>query len=143
MPPPLTERPVPIWVQDHAEGTPEAPKPDAEAAVIFQRGAVTVPEKITQILAPLVAFLKVSPNERLRLTAYASGTADQPVEARRLSLQRALAVRAVLMNEGIRSGRIDVHAMGTDFPNTAPEQVPDKVDMIVDSVARAKERDQE
>ena len=49
---------------------------------------------------------------RITVNAYAGGDPSDPSRARRTSLSRALAVRAALMEAGIRSTRIDVRALG-------------------------------
>ena len=54
-----------------------------------------------------------STDQPINLLAYAAGTADDPSTPRRLSLARALAARAVLINEGIPSTRIYVRALGS------------------------------
>ena len=48
----------------------------------------------------------------VQVTAFAAGTPEDPSTPRRLSLARALAARAVLINEGIASTRIYVRALG-------------------------------
>jgi hypothetical protein len=63
---------------------------------------------------------------RLELLAYAAGTEDQANRARRLSLSRALAVRAFLINEGVRSTRMDVRALG----NNVDGEPADRVDIL-------------
>ena len=65
---------------------------------------------------------------RVQVIAHAIGNADQAMEARRISLARAVAVRAYLIDKGIRSLRIDVRALGNradDGPAT------DQVDLMV------------
>jgi outer membrane protein OmpA-like peptidoglycan-associated protein len=65
---------------------------------------------------------------RVQLVAHATGTADQAMEARRLSLARAVAVRAYLIEKGVRSLRMDVRALGNradDGPAT------DQVDLLL------------
>jgi outer membrane protein OmpA-like peptidoglycan-associated protein len=57
---------------------------------------------------------KAQPGAAINIAASAAGTADDPSTPRRMSLERALAARAVLINEGIPSTRIYVHANGTD-----------------------------
>lgn len=52
-------------------------------------------------------------NQAINVAAYAAGSADDPSTPRRLSLARALAARAVLINEGIPSTRIYVRALGS------------------------------
>ncbi len=64
---------------------------------------------------------------RLQLLAYAGGAAQTPSQARRLSLSRALAVRARLIEKGIRSTRIDVRALG----NKSEGGPPNRVDIII------------
>ena len=62
------------------------------------------------------------------ITAYAAGNADDPSTPRRLSLSRALAVRSVLIAEGIPSTRIYVKALGASAPaGNAPS---DRVDVL-------------
>jgi outer membrane protein OmpA-like peptidoglycan-associated protein len=59
--------------------------------------------------------------------AYASGDPDDPSAARRLSLARAIAVRAVLMADGVPSSRIYLRALGSE-PGQGPA---DRVDLSV------------
>ncbi len=54
-----------------------------------------------------------STEQAINVLAYAAGSADDPSTPRRLSLARALAARAVLINEGIPSTRIYVRALGS------------------------------
>jgi len=60
---------------------------------------------------------------RLQLKAYAGGTGDTLSSARRLSLSRALSVRSFLIEQGIRSTRIDVRALGRAEGSGPPERV--------------------
>ncbi|HET8995794.1 MAG TPA: OmpA family protein [Acetobacteraceae bacterium] len=48
------------------------------------------------------------------VAAYATGVADDPSVARRLSLSRALAVRTALLAAGVSASRIEVRAMGSN-----------------------------
>jgi hypothetical protein len=65
---------------------------------------------------------------RLQLISHATGGADDAMEARRVSLARAVAVRAYLIDKGVRSLRIDVRALG----NRADKgPVADQVDLVV------------
>lgn len=52
------------------------------------------------------------PNARIELQAFGGGKGDKGSEARRLSLKRALAIRQVLIDDGVAPDRIDVRAMG-------------------------------
>ena len=64
---------------------------------------------------------------RIQLLAYAGQAADSASQARRLSLWRALAARSKLIEQGIRSTRIDVRALG----NKSAGGPADRVDIIV------------
>jgi outer membrane protein OmpA-like peptidoglycan-associated protein len=68
------------------------------------------------------------------VTAYAAGTPDDPSSTRRLSLSRALAVRGILIAEGIPSVRIYVKALGAASPSIA-EGPADRVDVAVSAAA--------
>ncbi len=70
---------------------------------------------------------KVAATEaRLQLKAYAEGSGNDTSKARRLSLSRALAVRSFLIENGLRSTRIDVRALGI----ARDGGVPDRVDIV-------------
>ncbi|HEX3675139.1 MAG TPA: OmpA family protein [Rhizomicrobium sp.] len=64
---------------------------------------------------------------RILLEAFGGAPGDKGSDARRLSLKRALAIRQVLIDNGVPSGRIDVRAMGgvDDHGNA------DRVDVLV------------
>ena len=71
---------------------------------------------------------KVASTEaRLQLKAYAEGIGNDTSKARRLSLSRALAVRSFLIENGLRSTRIDVRALGL----ARDGDVPDRVDIVL------------
>ncbi len=63
----------------------------------------------------------------VNIYAYAAGTPDDPSTARRLALGRALAARAVLINEGVASTRIYPRSM----PPTGSEPASDRVDVLL------------
>lgn len=69
---------------------------------------------------------KGQPTATYTVSSLASGAADDSSAARRLSLTRGLAVRSLLITEGIASTRIFVRALGlaTDTP-------ADRVDIVV------------
>jgi outer membrane protein OmpA-like peptidoglycan-associated protein len=67
---------------------------------------------------------KIAPTDsRLQLKAYAEGSGNDTSKARRLSLSRALAVRSFLIENGLRSTRIDVRALGIAHDGGAPDRV--------------------
>jgi len=67
------------------------------------------------------------PNARIELQAFGGAKGDKGSEARRLSLKRALAIRQVLIDDGVSPDRIDVRAMG-GVDDTGPA---DRVDVFV------------
>lgn len=69
---------------------------------------------------------QVVPATDFTVTAFAKALPDDPSAARRLSLSRALAVRSVLINEGVTSMHIYVKALGAPPPEDMPA---DRVDI--------------
>lgn len=63
----------------------------------------------------------------VRVIAYAKGTEDEASVARRVSLSRALAVRAFLISKGVNQLKINVQALGHKVPSGAP----DRADVMV------------
>jgi len=68
-----------------------------------------------------------SPGARVELQAFGGAKGDKGSDARRLSLKRALAIRQVLIEDGVSADRIDVRAMG-GVDDTGPA---DRVDVYV------------
>ena len=64
-------------------------------------------------LVTLANALREKKDLRLQLLAYAGGQDLSTSKARRMSLSRALAVRAFLIDKGVRSTQIDVRALGS------------------------------
>ncbi len=64
------------------------------------------------------------------ITALAAGTAEDPSAARRVSLSRGLALRSLLITEGIPSTRIYVHALG-NTPESIGHDPADRADIVV------------
>lgn len=64
---------------------------------------------------------------RIQLEAFGGPPGDKSSDARRISLRRALAIRQLLIDNGVPSNRIDVRALGgvTDGGN------PDRVDIYI------------
>ena len=65
----------------------------------------------------------IASDGRLQLKAYAGASGESVSTARRLSLSRALAVRAFLIEQDVRSTRIDVRALGVAADAGPPERV--------------------
>ncbi|MCH7936160.1 MAG: OmpA family protein [Proteobacteria bacterium] len=80
--------------------------------VAFGATASKLPPEAKKGLKDLAEKLKDKKTLRLQLLAYAGGKTLSPSKARRMSLSRALSVRSFLIENGIRSTRIDVRALG-------------------------------
>jgi len=112
---------------------PAAPLPadipaGTEFRVVFPDDtAQTLSPADTRLLSGIAARLQQDENTRLEVLGYASGTPETNRESRRVSLERALAVRSYLIDQGVRRTRIDVRALG----QTAPQSPADRVDLLL------------
>lgn len=99
-------------------------------AVLFDRGMSNPsPQQFDglKLLAGDVSTALESGASRVQLEAYGGTPGDKSSDSRRLSLKRALAVRQLLIDDGIPSNRIDVRAMG----GTEDKGPNDRVDVYV------------
>lgn len=99
----------------------------AETTISFSSESADLSSEAQQQLRKLAAHLSQNASARIQLLAYAEGSDEDASQARRLSLSRALAVRAYLLDHGIRSTRIDVRALGHDAPGSEPT---DRVNIV-------------
>lgn len=106
--------------------SPAAPQSDSRA-IRFAPGATELQGDASSVLDGLAQKLKAAPAERISLVAYASGDADQAIEARRVSLARSVAVRAYLIQHGVASTQIDVRALGNRVTDGGSA---DRVDLV-------------
>jgi outer membrane protein OmpA-like peptidoglycan-associated protein len=106
-----------------------APPPAAAEGVVmtipFAKDGATLPSDVSA-LVNLAKRAVADQAMQLQVLAYASADADNASKAQRLSLARALAVRAFLKDQGVPGARIDVRALG----NRVPEGSPDRVDLV-------------
>lgn len=84
----------------------------AAMRIVFTGEDTRLPEGANATLDPVAAEASADDNIRIQLRAYAGGEDISASKARRLSLSRALAVRSYLIEQGVRSTRIDVRALG-------------------------------
>jgi outer membrane protein OmpA-like peptidoglycan-associated protein len=91
--------------------------------LIFKQGDAKLNNKAIKALDTISKKLKVKPNYRLQIQAYAGEPSLSASNARRLSLSRALSVRSHLIKNGIRSTRIDVRALGNKTSAGEPNRV--------------------
>lgn len=102
---------------------------EPEASLIsFERGSDKLDKDAVEVVENLIRILKAHGEARITLTAYSdtNGTIT-PREARRLSLNRALAIRDFMTTKGIASSRVDVRPMGANVPSGDMDRVDVKV----------------
>jgi outer membrane protein OmpA-like peptidoglycan-associated protein len=141
-PPPVASAPPPVPAPPPAARTPASSAPSPQTAslpppsqavegrvgqIAFTSGAADLPSDAKTSLDRAVGELKKDETARLQIVAYATGGDDAGSQARRLSLSRALAVRSYLIDQGIRSTRMDVRALG----NRSPDGPADRVDVVM------------
>jgi len=100
---------------------------DGGATIPFEKDAAHLQPGALAALAAMASRMASDDGLQVQLMAYADGDEDSAGKARRLSLSRALAVRSYLIDQGVRSTRIEVRALG----NKVPDGPPDRVDVVV------------
>lgn len=118
-------------VQPHAAATA------APLAGLTKRGAILFEHNSTDPTPSQLDGIKLLAGDlnsaieagatHIQLQAFGGAPGDKSSDARRISLKRALAIRQLLIDNGVPANRIDVRAMGgaTDKGN------PDRVDVYV------------
>ena len=95
--------------------------------IVFGDEDSKLPGNAEARLNAIAEQIKDSDNSRIQLLAYAGGESLSASKARRLSLSRALSVRSFFIENGVRSTRIDVRALG----NKTDEQPINRVDINI------------
>lgn len=127
LPPPAAPKPAepkaaeapPAVIEQTTVLAAEKIKPGHAIRVEFGASESKLPATKKDALASLATAIKNDSNLRLQLMAFAGGGGLSTSKARRLSLSRALSVRSFLIENGVRSTRVDVRALGnktTDKP---------------------------
>lgn len=133
--PPAAARPAPPASAPPTAARPAAPNlaalpPSGAAAptarVDFNLNSAELSETGKSVIANIADQLMKDDNLRLQVVAYATD-GESVAEARRLSLSRALTVRSLLIDKGVRSTRLDVKALGTK----ADDGPSDRVDLVL------------
>ena len=106
-----------------AAGAVDSPPP---VTISFAEGSPEIPDSAKSMLDEMAGRLAADQAMRVQLLAYARDKPDDASRARRLSLSRALAVRAYLIARGLAGTRMDVRALG----GAAPGAPADRVDIV-------------
>lgn len=132
-PAPAPQKP-PAQVASAAPPAKPAPSSDAglvkRSVILFAKDAPDPAEGALGAIKFLATDLNAAmtrASSRIELQAYGGPKGDKGSDARRLSLKRALAIRQVLIDDGVSPDRIDVRAMG-GADDTGPL---DRVDVFV------------
>jgi outer membrane protein OmpA-like peptidoglycan-associated protein len=102
-------------------------KPGQKTRIVFNDTATKIPDSVKDELRTLAEGVRDKSELRLQLMAYAGGGDLSASKARRMSLSRALSVRSYLIENGVRSTRIDVRALG----NKTSEEPKNRVDVNI------------
>jgi len=102
-------------------------EPGNALRIPFAADQTKLPAAAKDGLVALADKMKGQDKARLQLMAYAGGESLSSSLARRMSLSRALAIRSFLIENGVRSTRIDVRALG----NKTTEEPVNRVDLNV------------
>ncbi len=123
--PPIAAAPIPALKPARTTlALAEAPGPGLLASIAFAPQSVELNEAGQRSLVALAERLATEPGSRLEILSYASAD-GATMSARRISLNRALAVRSFLIKQGVGSQRMIVKALGT-LAGTGPA---DRVDI--------------
>lgn len=129
-PPPASPAQTPV---QSAAATPPPPPaaapatnvslPADETRILFSPDSADLTDSAKASLDNLADSLNANDGLRIQLQAFAGGTDESAPEARRLSLKRALNVRAHLVNRDVRNTRMDVRALGIKSGNGPADRV--------------------
>jgi len=113
-------KPAPAPQTQVARATPapaetRVPGLTKQSIILFAKDAADPAESAlsnTELHATQLNAAMVGPDSGVQIHAYGGAKGDKGSDARRLSLKRALAIRLVLIDDGVPAERIDVRAMG-------------------------------
>jgi outer membrane protein OmpA-like peptidoglycan-associated protein len=118
-PPPVAAAPV-------VPASPVAPPPAPAVASVrlpFATDQTDLGPDGAAAIKGLIDAAAANGSTTYTVVAYAAGTPDDPSNARRLSLARALAARSALIGSGVPSSRITVRALGSQAGGGPPDRV--------------------
>jgi len=111
-----------------SSGSTQVTPSGLDLRILFEPGSETMTEADRTLLRELAGRLAADQNQRIQLRAYASSDDGTDSAARRLALSRALHVRAFLIENDVRSTRIDVRALGDRVEDQGPL---DRIDVVL------------
>jgi outer membrane protein OmpA-like peptidoglycan-associated protein len=129
-PPPVVPAHAPILppaITPNPAAPTTAARLDGGVRLVFGPGSADLNQATLDALERVATAAKADPLDEISITAWAPGVAEDPSSPHRLSLDRALAARAVLIHAGIVSERI--HAIAKGF-NNIEGGPPDRMDVV-------------
>lgn len=135
LPPPIqvpTAHPPPLPTAPVANDAPgDATAIPGGVRITFGEGRADLNPATEAVIRDFGQSQVAKPDQPITVYAYAAGSREDPSTPRRLSLERALAARAVLIHAGIPSPRIYPRALGA----TGGTGEPDRVDVVAGAPA--------
>lgn len=99
-------------------------KSDKIVSFIFAPGVEKLTDHAVNILAvKILPELSANPDLRIQIHGFATSADNGQTSARRISLARALSVRAYLMDSGVDPNRLDIRALGDETETTPIDRV--------------------
>ncbi len=103
------------------------PTPPDEFTILYGIGNADVPNTANDNLKLLAARMVKNSDLRVEFIAFASDAEESVSRSRRLSLERAVNVRKMLLDAGVDSSRVTLRALGEQ----SGDGEPDRIDVIV------------
>ena len=135
LPPPVVAPPRPVQPPPPVPIIPTASGAVSQikggVRITFGGGVADLNPATEQAIRAFADTVKADPGKDLNIYAFAAGVPDDPSTPRRLALSRALAVRAILISQGIVSTRIYPRALGAGPSPLGGDGPPDRVDLVL------------
>jgi outer membrane protein OmpA-like peptidoglycan-associated protein len=110
--------PLPTDAVPEALSPSDLPPADAKSnahlsSLSFQPGEVSITPLHSNQLSQLVADLSANPEHKLRVIAHTASDAQNDTKVRRIALQRVIAIRKHLIDQGVSPLQINVQALAS------------------------------
>ena len=114
-------------MEPEVEDTLEPAKEIGNLRILFAEESSDLTPRAEADLAAFAQQVMGKQGAGVRILAYAKGTEETAIRARRTSLSRSLAVRSFLIEKGIPKVKVDLAALGNKYKDGPP----DRVDLVV------------
>lgn len=100
-----------------SEGSPSTAVPSAhslerELHINFDGSEANISDEDKQLLSQMMTQQLMHTKKQVKITTYAKGIDGKAASAQRISLQRSIAIRSYLIQQGLEGSRIRVQALG-------------------------------